>query len=85
MTQVSNFVHAHVVGCFIAFWLFSNAVLYMPPVTPQDSGFYKWLFGFLHAIAGAVPRIASNLLPAGSWAEKLFAGGNGATPPPPQP
>lgn len=77
--QIDAFIHAHVYFCIGALWIFSNMVLQMPAPGPTSSGFYKWAFGVLHAIAGALPRVASNFLPAGSWIEKLLAGGNGTT------
>lgn len=76
---IDSYIHQHPYTCIGALWLFSNAVLYMPPPAPNGSGFYKWLFGVLHALAGAIPRVASNLLPAGSMIEKALSGGNGAT------
>jgi hypothetical protein len=74
---IYGWVLAHPLRTLVGWWTFSNAVLYMPPVEPNSSGLYKWAFGFLHAAAGAIPRLASNVLPAGSWITKLLAGGNG--------
>jgi len=77
--QINSYIHQHPYACIAALWAFSNMVLYMPPPEPASSGFYKWLFGVLHALAGAIPRIASNFLPGDSIIGKALAGGNGLT------
>jgi hypothetical protein len=71
-------VTAHPLQWFLGYWLFSNVVLYLPPPDEKSGKVYKTVFGVLHAAAGAVPRIASNFLPPGSWIYKLLAGGNGS-------
>jgi len=76
-------MHPYMAAATFGYWVFSNLVLRLPPVTAQSSGLYKSTFSILHFVAGAMPRIASNgLLPP--WLAKLLAGGNGAivnTPP----
>lgn len=83
MNQIDQYAHLHPYLCLFWLWLFSNAALYLPPPVPASSGFaagfYKWVFGLSHAIAGAIPRIASNFLPADSVWGKILSGGNGLT------
>jgi hypothetical protein len=75
--------HPYMTLAAALYWLFSNQVLKMNPVTPQSSKLYKTEFAVLHFIAGALPRIASNgLLPP--WLAKFIAGGNGASTENPQ-
>ena len=78
MAPIDSYIHGHPYVCIGALWIFSNMVLQMPPPEPNSSGLYKWAFGVLHALAGAIPRVASNFLP-GSGIGKLLAGGNGET------
>ena len=75
---MDNFLHQHLYAAFIAFWLFSNAVATMP--SPSSGGklqnpFYIWIFSFMHAVAGSLPRIASTLAP-NSMITKLIAPGS---------
>lgn len=44
-------------------WIFTAAVLTMPTPGSNASEFYKWAFGFLHLLAGAVPRIVATFFP----------------------
>ena len=68
---------AHPIRYFLIYYAFSNVVLTMPPPDAKSGKVYEWVFGFLHAVSGAIPRVASNFLPPGSWIYKLLAGGNG--------
>jgi len=77
MISIDSYLHHHPYAAIAGLWVFSNAVLYMPAPDAKSSPFYKWAFGVLHALAGAIPRVASNFLPAGSALEKALAGGNG--------
>jgi hypothetical protein len=77
--NLNFYLHQHPYDSVIALWVITNMVLYMPPPQAQSSGFYKWVFGVLHAIVGALPRVFSNFLPAGSMIWKILSGGNGAS------
>lgn len=47
-------------------WFVMNGIQTMPSPTdkgPTSSALYKWLFGFLHISAAAVPRIIYTLFP----------------------
>ena len=79
LQAVYNAILAHPLLTISGWWIFSNIVLTMPPPDAQSGKAYKWGFGFLHGLAGAIPRVASNFLPPGSWLYKLLAGGNGFT------
>lgn len=37
-----------------AFYLFSNAVQYLPTPAENSNAFYRWFFGFSHGLAGNV-------------------------------
>lgn len=61
-----QFVQQHLALSLFALWLFSNVVGAMP--SPNGTGatatwWYKWLFGTLHAIGGAVPRMIIQFFP----------------------
>jgi hypothetical protein len=75
--SIVDLIGQHPYATLACYYLFSNLVLTMPPPEPNGSKWYKWLFGFLHGVAGAFPRVAANFLPPGSFFYKLLAGGNG--------
>ena len=79
-SRLVGWVQTHIALCAVLYWLFSNMVLQMPPPDDKSSKFYKWSFGVLHTVAGAVPRVASNFIPPDSWVYKFLAGGNGSAP-----
>ena len=68
--------HPYAVGG-AAVWLLNVMVLRMPPPDATSGKFYQWVFGVAHSISGALPRVAANFIPTGSFWYKLLAGGNG--------
>lgn len=74
--NLNQFAHVHVYALLGGLWVASNFVLQMPPPTDKSSEWYKYIFGVLHALVGALPRVASNFFP-GNPVGKLLAGGNG--------
>jgi hypothetical protein len=77
--SLDGFIRQHPYDAVITLWIFSNLVLTMPPPELNSPKWYKWLFGFLHSVGGAIPRVAANFLPPDSFLYKLLAGGNGGS------
>lgn len=68
----------------IAIWVAINFVLAMPSPGKKgapDTWWYNTLYGGLHTLAGALPRLFITLFPQ-SFISK-FLGGNGQAPPAP--
>jgi hypothetical protein len=42
-----------------AYWLYSAGVSSMPEPVATSGGGYKWLYGFLHVLAGNLDKLAS--------------------------
>jgi hypothetical protein len=43
--------------------VFTAGVTAMPSPVPTDGKFYRWSFGSLHILAGAIPRFVAIFLP----------------------
>lgn len=57
LNAVYNFYVAHPwLGAFML-WVFLNAVNALPAPDDGSGKFYKWLFAFLNAFTGSIPRI----------------------------
>lgn len=56
--------HHQVAVTFAVCWLLSCAAEAMPKPAPNSGPFYIWIFGFLHLIAGAIPRLVALTFPA---------------------
>jgi hypothetical protein len=57
-------MQAHLYTTLLVAWVAMNAINTMP--TPHDgsSAFYEWIFKFLQAIGGAIPRLLAIYSPA---------------------
>ena len=77
---IPPWVHDHLVLLIVVAWIVSNMIGAMPSPGPNSGAFYKWAFGSLHAIFGAVPRIISTMAPAWSKYFTFGNGGNGSKP-----
>ena len=64
---------------FIA-WMLSNAASAMPTPGPSTGAFYRWLFGFMHATFGAIPRMMATMYPT-AWSKLTGAAGSQDGPP----
>lgn len=71
-------VHQHLTLIVVLAWVASNFVVAMPAPTEKSGPLYKWMFGSLHGIFGAIPRVVATMWPG---AAKWFTFGNGQEPP----
>jgi hypothetical protein len=59
-----NFIHQN--GYWLApaaLWGLSAAVSSMPEPDQTSGKFYRWAFGFLHAIAGNLDKVSTSIKP----------------------
>jgi hypothetical protein len=62
MTAIIQFISAHqTASALVAFWLGSNFVSALPSPNGSSGKFYQFFFGFVHSLAGSVPRVFPNL------------------------
>ena len=51
-----NLLMAHPGVLLGMYWVFSAGISAMPMPDDKSGGFYKWLFVFLHTVAGSIAR-----------------------------
>jgi hypothetical protein len=57
-----TFIQAHqTTAVVVAAWVVVYGVSTMPSPDANSGKFYKWLFGFTHALVGLLPRLFPNL------------------------
>lgn len=63
MTPI-QFIQHHTYTAIGVAWIVSNIASAMPSPKADASGFYKWLYAFMHMTFGMVPRMIATMFPA---------------------
>lgn len=64
MTPPPFVVHHQIAFTYAACWILSCLAETMPKPSSTTGPIYLWAFRFLHAVAGAIPRLIALALPA---------------------
>lgn len=59
-----EYIQSHGLLVMVVGWIVTNAISTMPSPRDNSSQYYEWLFKFLQAAGGAIPRLLAIYKPA---------------------